>query len=60
LKDEDIDNVLTKREEVLSEFELNPQWNLNLGNNYWILKPGAKAKGKGIKLENDLQIIIEN
>lgn len=60
LKNEDISSLLKKREEILGEFELNPQWNLNLGNNYWILKPGAKAKGKGIKLENDLQTIIEN
>jgi len=36
------------------------QFDLNIGKNAWILKPGGKSRGRGIEIHTDLEDLIKS
>jgi hypothetical protein len=35
------------------------QFDLNIGQNAWILKPGGKSRGRGIEIHTDLEDLLK-
>jgi len=47
-----------KMHSIQDVIKYDVQCNLNGGQNMWILKPGAKSKGEGIEIHENLNKII--
>jgi tubulin monoglycylase TTLL3/8 len=51
-----VDQVL----EQLSNCIGKKQFDLNVGKNAWILKPGGKSRGRGIEIHTDLEDLLKS
>lgn len=55
----DLKDLKIKAMNIIESINLDVQSNLNCGQNMWILKPGAKSKGEGIEIHDNLNQIIK-
>ena len=61
--DVSVSDLRLKIKEVLKAFaELigKKQYDLNIGKNAWILKPGVSSRGRGIEIHSDLEDLLRS
>lgn len=60
--DHTIHQLLTYSKELLDQYRDiigKRQFDLNVGMNAWILKPGGGCRGKGIEIHTDLEDLLK-